>query len=92
MLLLCWTILHHFRHARANSVFWSRALNIPFPRSYIFPQVQEDQGSHSPINNSQISCNSGKELVDEQDEKGEISFPLWVSGWILAIEGFMAVY
>lgn len=54
----------------ANSVFWSRALNIPFPRSYIFPQVQEDQGSHSPINNSQISCNSGKELVDEQDEKG----------------------
>ncbi|XP_058008337.1 uncharacterized protein LOC110637071 isoform X2 [Hevea brasiliensis] len=54
----------------ANSVFWSRALNIPFPRSYVFPQVQEDQGSHSPINNSQISYNSGRDLIDEKDEKG----------------------
>ncbi|KAK7256733.1 hypothetical protein RIF29_30191 [Crotalaria pallida] len=24
----------------ANSVFWSRALNIPLPRSYVFPEIQ----------------------------------------------------
>lgn len=27
----------------ANSIFWTRALNIPFPRSYVFPQVQDEQ-------------------------------------------------
>ncbi|KAH1044934.1 hypothetical protein GLYMA_09G263800v4 [Glycine max] len=25
----------------ANSVFWSRALNIPMPRSYVFPEMQD---------------------------------------------------
>ncbi|KAL2330372.1 hypothetical protein Fmac_017953 [Flemingia macrophylla] len=25
----------------ANSVFWSRALNIPMPRSYVFPELQD---------------------------------------------------
>ncbi|XP_010278513.1 PREDICTED: uncharacterized protein LOC104612687 isoform X2 [Nelumbo nucifera] len=27
----------------ANSIFWTRALNIPFPHSYVFPEVQEGQ-------------------------------------------------
>ncbi|XP_073288648.1 uncharacterized protein [Primulina huaijiensis] len=27
----------------ANSIFWARALNIPFPRSYVFPRVSEEQ-------------------------------------------------
>ncbi|XP_057435564.1 uncharacterized protein LOC130728204 isoform X2 [Lotus japonicus] len=29
----------------ANSVFWSRALNLPLPRSYVFPEMQEVQES-----------------------------------------------
>ncbi|WZZ84209.1 hypothetical protein YC2023_104781 [Brassica napus] len=28
----------------ANSVFWSRALNLPLPHSFVFPQNQEDVG------------------------------------------------
>ncbi|XP_073151539.1 protein-lysine N-methyltransferase EFM1 [Henckelia pumila] len=33
----------------ANSIFWARALNIPFPRSYVFPRVSEEQDSTSSI-------------------------------------------
>ncbi|XP_027350320.1 uncharacterized protein LOC113861594 isoform X2 [Abrus precatorius] len=32
----------------ANSVFWSRALNIPMPRSYVFPEIPEVHDSHIP--------------------------------------------
>ncbi|WVZ07605.1 hypothetical protein V8G54_020951 [Vigna mungo] len=32
----------------ANSVFWTRALNIPMPRSYVFPEMQDDHGSCIP--------------------------------------------
>ncbi|KAK9143557.1 hypothetical protein Syun_012957 [Stephania yunnanensis] len=34
----------------ANSIFWTRALNIPFPHSYVFPQMpKEDETSHSSL-------------------------------------------
>ncbi|KOM37173.1 hypothetical protein LR48_Vigan03g055400 [Vigna angularis] len=32
----------------ANSVFWTRALNIPMPRSYVFPEMQDDHDSCIP--------------------------------------------
>ncbi|KAJ7951059.1 SET domain-containing protein [Quillaja saponaria] len=35
----------------ANSVFWARALNIPLPRSFVFPEIQEVNESCS-INKS----------------------------------------
>ncbi|KAK6260767.1 hypothetical protein SCA6_015241 [Theobroma cacao] len=38
---------------RANSIFWSRALNLPLPHSYVFPQIQEDQ-------EKEISCSVDK--------------------------------
>ncbi|KAF5946352.1 hypothetical protein HYC85_016580 [Camellia sinensis] len=53
---------------RANSIFWTRALNIPFPRSYVFPQVQDEQDNTLPSFNgnpeASISNISSGELVD----------------------------
>ncbi|KAF3442245.1 hypothetical protein FNV43_RR16161 [Rhamnella rubrinervis] len=56
----------------ANSVFWTRALNIPLPHSYVFPQIQVTEGCSSSIENtSEVSiCHDpGEELVDGGDEK-----------------------
>ncbi|KAH7841106.1 hypothetical protein Vadar_025657 [Vaccinium darrowii] len=52
----------------ANSIFWTRALNIPFPRSYVFPQVQDEQDdtfSSFDLNaeSATIKISSG-ELID----------------------------
>lgn len=44
----------------ANSVFWTRALNIPLPRSYVFPELGEET-SHSVT-----SC---EEIVKKSDER-----------------------
>ena len=93
VLILCWLIFDYLNQARANSVFWSRALNIPFPHSYVFPQVQKDQGNHSSTDVLEFSCcdNSGQNLISEKDERSEIFFPfLWASFSlpILTIEGF----
>ncbi|WOL19169.1 histone-lysine N-methyltransferase setd3 isoform X1 [Canna indica] len=38
----------------ANSIFWTRALNIPFPRSYVFPESLEGQGKNSSPHNSDM--------------------------------------
>ncbi|OMP00468.1 hypothetical protein COLO4_12633 [Corchorus olitorius] len=57
----------------ANSVFWSRALNLPLPRSYVFPQFQEDQDISFPVDkSSEVStCHtSSGEPVIENDGKG----------------------
>ncbi|OMO78698.1 hypothetical protein CCACVL1_14200 [Corchorus capsularis] len=59
---------------RANSVFWSRALNLPLPRSYVFPQFQEDQDISCPVDkNSEVSTSqtSSGETVTENDGKSE---------------------
>ncbi|KAI8024071.1 hypothetical protein LOK49_LG03G02413 [Camellia lanceoleosa] len=52
----------------ANSIFWTRALNIPFPRSHVFPQVQDEQDNTLPSFNgnpeASISNISSGELVD----------------------------
>ncbi|EOA24743.1 hypothetical protein CARUB_v10018020mg [Capsella rubella] len=47
----------------ANSVFWSRALNIPLPHSFVFPQSQEDDPStsHTPETDP-VNSNGGKEI------------------------------
>ncbi|KAH0471130.1 hypothetical protein IEQ34_000853 [Dendrobium chrysotoxum] len=34
------------RSERAYSIFWTRALNIPFPRSYVFPESFGDQSNN----------------------------------------------
>ncbi|CAN1814959.1 Ribulose-1,5 bisphosphate carboxylase/oxygenase large subunit N-methyltransferase, chloroplastic [Linum perenne] len=42
----------------ANSVFWTRALNIPFPRSYVFPTFQEGDGGC--LSNDTVTCEGGE--------------------------------
>ncbi|CAK9145777.1 unnamed protein product [Ilex paraguariensis] len=53
----------------ANSIFWTRALNIPLPHSYVFPQVSVEQDStfsstRKPWASSDV--NSGEELANEE--------------------------
>lgn len=52
----------------ANSIFWTRALNIPFPRSYIFPQKQNEQESSSSSVSAEVST-SYVAAVDGDVEK-----------------------
>lgn len=81
----------------ANSVFWTRALNIPLPRSYVFPQVQEDQDSQSSLNiDSGVSHSdiSAGDLTDRKDEErskvpgvdGQFDETVWVEGLVPGID------
>lgn len=81
----------------ANSVFWTRALNIPLPRSYVFPQVQEDQDSQSSLNiDSGVSHSdiSAGDLTDRKDEErskvpgvdGQFNETVWVEGLVPGID------
>ncbi|KAL5792505.1 hypothetical protein ACOSP7_001099 [Xanthoceras sorbifolium] len=54
----------------ANSIFWTRALNIPLPRSYVFPQIQEDQDNCGSVNkSSEVFPNQSQE--NGQDRNGD---------------------
>ncbi|XP_049351397.1 uncharacterized protein LOC125815875 isoform X1 [Solanum verrucosum] len=55
----------------ANSIFWSRALNIPFPRCYIFPMDSEGQDSDisSKIVNSATQTNGCGSLSNGESAK-----------------------
>lgn len=81
----------------ANSVFWTRALNIPLPRSYVFPQVQEDQDSQSSLSiDSGVSHSdiSAGDLTDRKDEErskvpgvdGQFNETVWVEGLVPGID------
>lgn len=57
----------------ANSVFWTRALNIPLPHSYVFPRIEEEPQSCFQINENSGICadySSIGELVDGKDKTG----------------------
>ncbi|KAF7154100.1 hypothetical protein RHSIM_Rhsim01G0154800 [Rhododendron simsii] len=51
----------------ANSIFWTRALNIPFPRSYVYPQVQDEQ------DNTFSSFNRNAESDTSKISSGELT-------------------
>ncbi|KAL9997935.1 putative methyltransferase transcription regulator SET family [Helianthus debilis subsp. tardiflorus] len=66
----------------ANSVFWTRALSIPLPRSFVFPQIQEEH-NHA----------SSTELANgDNDKKLEINTSsiqeetVWVEGLVPGID------
>ncbi|KAF9617223.1 hypothetical protein IFM89_035105 [Coptis chinensis] len=57
----------------ANSIFWTRALNIPFPHSYVFPQaVEEKEGCPSFGKDSDASRMCGEVSSSLKDEKVKI--------------------
>ncbi|KAI3800493.1 hypothetical protein L1987_28584 [Smallanthus sonchifolius] len=67
----------------ANSIFWTRALSIPLPRSFVFPQIQEED--HNPASNPELADgDNGKKLEvnfsSTQDET------VWVEGLVPGID------
>ncbi|XP_044493771.1 actin-histidine N-methyltransferase isoform X2 [Mangifera indica] len=78
----------------ANSIFWSRALNIPLPHSYVFPPIQEDQDNCSSVNESSEACTyhiSSGELLNGKNEKtssatSNLSETIWVEGLVPGID------
>lgn len=60
---------------RANSVFWTRALNIPFPHSYVFPKEEDDQDAHHCKENTngasdhEVPCGV---LTDKEEQRSEL--------------------
>ncbi|KAM5555070.1 hypothetical protein ABKV19_023130 [Rosa sericea] len=67
----------------ANSVFWARALNIPLPYSYVFPQVEEKKNcSASNDKSSDDSTNT----VNGMDGKG-----CQVDGFDIQVNGVTSV-
>nr|XP_048321775.1 uncharacterized protein LOC107432673 isoform X6 [Ziziphus jujuba var. spinosa] len=81
---------------RANSVFWTRALNIPLPYSYVFPQTQESEDCSSSVDKtSEASISHGprEQLLYGKDEKinGVTSTSIqretvWVEGLVPGID------
>nr|AKM76811.1 SET domain-containing protein [Hypseocharis bilobata] len=56
----------------ANSIFWTRALNIPLPHSFVFPQMQEEQLSCLSMDKSSVAStdhSSSREMKNGKDEK-----------------------
>lgn len=61
---------------RANCIFWTRALNIPFPRSYVFPESLDEQGKSSLSCSSEadatVTGNSGETSIHSLNVKSEV--------------------
>ncbi|PKI45384.1 hypothetical protein CRG98_034189 [Punica granatum] len=74
----------------ANSIFWTRALNIPLPRSYVFPEKELD-GRFSNNDNSDVSNHevAFKEVADAEDQKTYVAVQdetVWVEGLVPGID------
>ncbi|KAG2725005.1 hypothetical protein I3760_01G047000 [Carya illinoinensis] len=54
----------------ANSIFWTRALNIPLPHSYVFPKTQERDSNFAVSKDSEDSTKYSGDLFIGKDEKG----------------------
>ncbi|KAF5811680.1 putative methyltransferase transcription regulator SET family [Helianthus annuus] len=62
----------------ANSIFWTRALSIPLPRSFVFPQIQEEEHNHA----------SSTELANELEVNTSSiqAETVWVEGLVPGID------
>jgi hypothetical protein len=74
----------------ANSVFWSRALNIPLPHSFVFPQSQDDTGectstSESP-ETAPVNSNEEKEIQAQPAPSVGSGDTIWVEGLVPGID------
>ncbi|XVE73943.1 hypothetical protein DITRI_Ditri11bG0159100 [Diplodiscus trichospermus] len=68
-----------------NSIFWSRALNLPLPHSYVFPQIQEYQDITCSVDkNSEVHGNDNEvNGVASTSRQGET---VWVEGLLPGID------
>ncbi|TVU12914.1 hypothetical protein EJB05_46581, partial [Eragrostis curvula] len=77
----------------ANSIFWTRALNIPLPRSYVFPGPCDDQltktdddcCSSSLPAHQETDITAKKSSVDGNSESSAIE-SIWVEGLVPGID------
>ncbi|KAK2415116.1 SET domain-containing protein [Trifolium repens] len=67
----------------ANSVFWSRALNIPLPRSYVFPEMQNVHQSCTPE-----ADEKGSQVIKSDDLTKETTHST-VQGDTVYVEGLV---
>ncbi|KAG5563942.1 hypothetical protein RHGRI_000206 [Rhododendron griersonianum] len=84
----------------ANSIFWTRALNIPFPRSYVYPQVQDEQDNTfssfnrnaesdtSKISSGELTDGKGLEIYGVEGQVTEVT-PASVQGETVWVEGLI---
>ncbi|XP_033134755.1 fructose-bisphosphate aldolase-lysine N-methyltransferase, chloroplastic isoform X2 [Brassica rapa] len=69
----------------ANSVFWSRALNLPLPHSFVFPQNQEDVGG---CQSTPETDSHQKEIQDQVPGATSVGSgdTVWVEGLVPGID------
>ncbi|KAG5565595.1 hypothetical protein RHGRI_001493 [Rhododendron griersonianum] len=84
----------------ANSIFWTRALNIPFPCSYVYPQVQDEQDNTfssfnrnaesdtSKISSGELTDGKGLEIYGVEGQATEVT-PASVQGETVWVEGLI---
>ncbi|CAK8560035.1 unnamed protein product [Lathyrus sativus] len=71
----------------ANSVFWSRALNIPMPRSYVFPEMQDVHQSCTPEADEKGSeATKSDDLTKETTHSTVHGETVWVEGLVPGID------
>ncbi|PUZ62418.1 hypothetical protein GQ55_4G355900 [Panicum hallii var. hallii] len=77
----------------ANSIFWTRALNIPLPHSYVFPGLCGDQHTRTDDD----VCDSGlpahqetdvkaKDSTADENSKSRNTESIWVEGLVPGID------
>jgi len=77
----------------ANSIFWTRALNIPLPHSYVFPGLCGDQHtrtdddvSDSGIPAHQESDVTAKDSTADENSRSSNTESIWVEGLVPGID------
>ncbi|KAJ9539524.1 hypothetical protein OSB04_032257 [Centaurea solstitialis] len=74
----------------ANSIFWTRALTVPLPRSSVFPQVEDEQQNHASNPELGNGENGKKHEVESQvvgvDSSSIQGETVWVEGLVPGID------
>ncbi|CAL5044938.1 unnamed protein product [Urochloa decumbens] len=77
----------------ANSIFWTRALNIPLPHSYVFPGSCGDQQTRtnddvcdSSLLTHQETDITAKDSIADENSKSSNTESIWVEGLIPGID------
>ncbi|XP_074273062.1 uncharacterized protein LOC141596719 [Silene latifolia] len=70
----------------ANSVFWTRALNIPLPRSFVFPGSEEETNLSKPSQDSGSENHEANGIAGKVDINSGQGETLWVEGLVPGID------
>ncbi|KAJ0797631.1 putative methyltransferase transcription regulator SET family [Helianthus annuus] len=68
----------------ANSIFWTRALSIPLPRSFVFPQIQEEE-EHNHASSTELA-NGDNDIKLEINTSSIREETVWVEGLVPGID------